>query len=242
VTLPPKPRRFHPSTSAMAAVAALAIAAALVSGIRASRSAHREDRPTRIAGEERRGGSHPAIPIPPVPPTAPDLPNLPESGNSFDRDRFERQLKEQLKSMVPRAGTLGLIAGARALEKTNRPERAAAMLRRSKDPIARLELFLLERQWHPATAKPTLAKFAASVPPDEWPAPLLRAYLGEATDDQVLAAATDEDETCDANYYLGRLHAPTDPARARKELGLAASEDCGHSAFAREELQSLQSR
>ena len=148
------------------------------------------------------------------------------------RERFERQLKDQLKTAIPRAGTLGLIAGARALQKTNQGARAAGMLRRSRDPIARLELYLIERQSDRASADASLRQFAASVPPDDWPAPLLRAFLGKARDDEVTAAATDDDERCEANYYLGRLHAPTEPALARKELAIAVADECDQSEFA----------
>ena len=234
VTLPARPRRRR-STSLMVAVAALAIAAAVASGLRVSRSPRRED---------RAGRTHPSVPVPPVPPSPPsiDFPQGPQDRNPFDRERFERQLKDQLKTAIPRAGTLGLIAGARALQKTNQGARAAGMLRRSRDPSARLELYLIERQSDRSAADASLRQFAASVPPDEWPAPLLRAFLGKAKDDEVIAAASDDDERCEANYYLGRLHAPTEPALARKELAIAVAHDCDQSEFAREELQALQRR
>ena len=60
--------------------------------------------------------------------------------------------------------------------------------------------------------------------------------------EEAIAAATDEDERCEANYYLGRLRAPADPVLARKQLESAAAEDCTQSDFAREELQDLQRR
>ena len=234
VTLPARPRRRR-STSLMVAVAALAIAAAVASGLRVSRSPRRED---------RAGRTHPSVPVPPVPPSPPsiDFPQGPQDRNPFDRERFERQLKDQLKTAIPRAGTVGLIAGARALQKTNQGARAAGMLRRSRDPVARLELYLIERQSDRSAADASLRQFAASVPPDEWPAPLLRAFLGKAKDDEVIAAASDDDERCEANYYLGRLHAPTEPALARKELAIAVADECDQSEFAREELQALQRR
>ncbi len=235
VTLPARPRRRR-STSLMVAVAALAIAAALASGLRAHRSARRED---------RAGRSHPSVPVPPVPPPPPpaiDVPQGPQHRNPFDHERFQRQLKDQLKTAIPRAGTLGLIAGARALQKTNQSARAAGILRRSRDPIARLELYLIERQSDRASADASLQQFAASVPAEDWPAPLLRAFLGKAKDDEVIAAATDDDERCEANYYLGRLHAPAEPALARKELAIAVADECDQSEFAREELQALQRR
>jgi hypothetical protein len=173
------------------------------------------------------------IPPPPVPPSAPDLPGLPS----------RRELEKEIKSAVPRAGTLGLIAGARALQKVNRGARAEEILLRSRDPLARLELFLVQRQaGRAAEARATLREFARAVEDDDWPAPLVRAYLGEAKDEAVVSAATDPDEKCEAHYYLGRLHAPDDAARARKELQKATAEDCEQADFAREELQALQSR
>jgi len=234
VTLPARPRRRR-STSLMVAVAALAIAAAVASGLRVSRSPRRED---------RAGRTHPSVPVPPVPPSPPsiDFPQGAQDRNPFDRERFERQLKDQLKTAIPRAGTLGLIAGARALQKTNQSARAAGILRRSRDPIARLELYLIERQSDRASAEASLRQFAASVPAEDWPAPLVSAFLGKAKDDEVIAAATDDDERCEANYYLGRLHAPAEPALARKELAIAVADECDQSEFAREELQALQRR
>jgi serine/threonine protein kinase len=235
VTLPTRPRSWRRSTFLMAVVALLAIVAALASGIRASRSARKED--GRVA-------RHPPVPIPPAPPAPPAVnpPRDPVEPNPFDREAFNRQLKEQLKTAIPRAGTLGLITGARALQKANRTQRAQELLRRSRDPIARLELYLIERQSDRAAAQASLRQFAASVPRGEWPEPLLRAYLGEERDDEVIGAASDEDERCEAHYYLGRLHAPTEPAVARKQLAVAASEECDQADFAREELHALQSR
>jgi hypothetical protein len=238
VTLPARPRSWRRSTSLMVVVAGVAIAAALASGIRVSRSANTED---GAAARRRSIPVAPKAPVPPVPPSI-DVPRGPPDGNPFDREEFERDLKEHLKTAVPRAGTLGLIAGARALQKANRSARAAELLRRSRDPIARLELYLIEKQLDSASAGTSLRQFARSVPPDEWPAPLLRAYLGEEKDENVIAKAEDADERCEANYYLGRLHAPSEPALARNQLAIAAADECDQSEFAREELQALQRR
>ena len=73
-------------------------------------------------------------------------------------------------------------------------------------------------------------------------APLVRAYLGDAKDGAVFEAASDDDERCEAHFYLGRLHAPDDPTLARIQLQHAAGEECDQADFAREELQALQSR
>jgi hypothetical protein len=154
-----------------------------------------------------------------------------------------REVEKQVRGSVSKAGTLGLITGARVLEKSNRPDRAQEILRRSRDPLARLELFLLQRRrGRPTEADAELRAFASSMTDEDWPRPLLRAYLGEAKDDAALAAATDDDERCEAFYYLGRLHAPADPALARRQLEKAADSSCDQADFAQEELQALQSR
>jgi hypothetical protein len=61
-------------------------------------------------------------------------------------------------------------------------------------------------------------------------------------DGVLLAAAKGGDERCEANYYLGRLHAPADPALARRQLLQAANEEGDEADYAREELRALQSR
>jgi len=183
------------------------------------------------------GGTHPSLPHPPAPPVPPAPP-----GRQSDVEKMARDLKMQIEKSIPRAGTLGLIAGARALERTDRIGRAEEILRRSRDPIARIELFLLQQKAGRPDAKAELRSFAKSVPPDEWPAPLLRAYLGEASDQAVLEAATGPEEECEAEYYLGRLHAKDDVDLARKHLEKATEEDCEQSQFAREDLALLQRR
>ena len=121
-------------------------------------------------------------------------------------------------------------------------DRAEAVLRRSRDPLVHLELFLLQRQrGQERKARTELSAFAKSMERD-WPAPLVRVYLGEGKDADAMAAATDSDERCEAWYYLGRLHAPDDPTLARKQLQNVKAEECDRSDFAEEELQQLQSR
>ncbi len=45
----------------------------------------------------------------------------------------------------------------------------------------------------------------------EWPAPIIRLYLGQMTPESVLAAADDPDantkkrQVCDANFFIGEL-------------------------------------
>jgi len=228
VTLPPRPGSWRRSTSLMVAMATLALGIALASALRLSRSA---------------GGNVPHestnwTPVPPVPPALDHPPGI-----DVDSEKIARDVRKQLELSIPREGSRGLIAGARALERANREARAQELLRRSRDPIARLELFLLQRrQGQLAQATKELRAFSSGIAAGEWPAPLLRAYLGEMKDDAVLAAATDPEEQCDAWYYLGRLHAPDDAPLARRQLRQATNEDCDQAEFAREELQALQSR
>jgi Protein kinase domain len=234
VTLPARPGSWRRSTSVMVAMAALALGIAMASALRLSRSAGRDvarETSTRI----------PSIPIPPVAPVPPAMDHPP--GIDADAERIASDVRKQLEHSIPRAGTEAVVAGARALERANRGARAQEILRRSRDPIARLELFLLQRrEGQLAQAKKELRAFSPGVAAGEWPAPLLRAYLGEIDDDAVLAAARDPDEQCEAFYYLGRLHARDDTEVARRQLLRAANEDCDEADSAREELQALQSR
>ena len=153
------------------------------------------------------------------------------------------EIAREVRKHIPRAGTLGLIAGARALQRANRAGRAEEILRRSRDPIARLELFLLQRDSGRAgDAHAGLREFSRTLEADEWPSPLVRGYLGQMKDDAVLAAAADSDERCEAEYYLGRLHAKDDLSAARRLLQKATAEECDQAGFAREDLAQLQSR
>ncbi|HET7788490.1 MAG TPA: protein kinase [Myxococcales bacterium] len=233
LTLPPQPRSWRRSTALMVSLATLALGAALASGMRVLRSAgaQRSARgPLFRAPAGPEIGFHPAIPEPPTPPR-------------LDRGEIERNVQKQLRDVVPRAGVLGLLAGVHALERADRPDRAMALLRKSRFPAARLELFLLQRkQGQAAAAEQELRDYARALDPGEWPAPLVRAYLRELGDEAVLAAADGDDQRCEANYYLGRLHAADDLPRARAELSKAAAEPCGQADFAREELDALQSR
>jgi serine/threonine protein kinase len=235
VTLPPLPKAWRRSTAFMVALAVLAIGVALASGVRVSR-------PPRKEIARRTAPRVPEIPIPPAPPAPPETGDDPSISDVVSKE-MARELRQHLKTSLPRAGTLGLIAGARALERSKRAGRAEEILRRSRDPIARLELFLLQRQQGRGVhAQTELREFAKTVPEREWPGPLVRAYLGAANDEAVIAAAADSDERCEAEYYLGRLHAKGDVARARRLLQKATSDECDQADFAREDLAMLQSR
>jgi serine/threonine protein kinase len=234
VTLPPRPKSWRRSTSVMVALAMLAIGAALASAVRFSRS-------MRSDGSGRTRARVGEIPSPPVPP--PPVPGQHPKRGDVDPEQMSRELQKHLQLSLPRAGTLGLIAGARALERNNRAGRAEEILRRSRDPIARLELFLVQRRsGREGEARAELGEFAKNVPEGDWPAPLVRAFLGQMKDAAVIAAASDSDERCEAEYYLGRLHAKDDVALARRLLQKATSDECDQAEFAREELGTLQSR
>ncbi|MGE5048291.1 MAG: serine/threonine-protein kinase, partial [Deltaproteobacteria bacterium] len=233
LTLPPRPKSWRRSTVLMVSLATLTLGIALASGMRLLRSAREQRTARRLSVREPARpeiGFHPTIPEPPMPP-------------GVDGEEIARDAQKRVQAVFPRAGALGILIGARALEKSNHADRAEAMLRKSRIPVARLELFLLQRkQGRGAAAEQELRDFARALDPGECPAPLVRAYLREAGDDAVLAAARREDQRCEAYYYLGRLHAADDLARARTELLNAAAEPCDEAGFAREELQALQSR
>jgi len=231
VTLPPRPKGWRRSSSVMVALAALAIGLAL--GV--------TRRPSRVEVEVG-GRTPPPVPEVPAPPPPPALGAHPDLPGEITRE-VTRELRQHLQKSIPRAGTMGLVTGARALERANRTGRAEELLRRSSDPVARLELFLLQRRaGRQEAARAELREFAKTLLRGEWPAPLVRACLGEIEDQAAIAAAGDADERCEAEYYLGRLHERDDVGRARRHLEKAAFEDCDQADFAREELALLQSR
>ena len=244
VTLPPRPKGWRKSTSVMGALAALAIGLALASGVRVTRH------PSRVEIEvgEPTPPPAPEVPTPPPAPRVATPPAPPPPGAHSELSdqilrEVDREMRQSLKTSIPRAGTMGLVTGARALERANRTGRAEELLRRSSDPVARLELFLLQRRaGRQAAARAELREYAKTLPREEWPTPLVRACLGEVKEEAAIAAAGDADERCEAEYYLGRLHEKDDVARARRYLEKAASEECDQADFAREELALLQSR
>ena len=158
----------------------------------------------------------PAIPVPPRPPSIPD----------------GKEIQAQIRKATRRGGRIGILVGMRELERNGKSERAEALLRKQRDPIARLELFLLQRrEGKEDQAISDVRAYLASSKLTDWPAPLVRAYAGQATDAEAINAASDDpDDLCEANYYLGRLR------RSRDLLEKAASPECDESDFARDEL------
>ncbi len=233
VTLPPRPGSWRRSTSLMVALALVAIGAALASGARVLRS-------SRTPRVQRQGPALPDIPRIPIPPPPPIDGHADEDR---DVEGFARDIRREVEASTARAGGLAVIAGARALERAHRVDRAQAVLRRSRDPAARLELFLLQRkQGAGDAAESELKAFAGSLAHDRWPAPLVRLYLGEIGASDAIAAASDDEERCEAHYYLGRLHLEDDPSLARSELERVARSRCDRSELAKEDLQALQRR
>jgi len=51
-----------------------------------------------------------------------------------------------------------------------------------------------------------LASGAVQITPDKWPYPVIEFYLGKRSAPQMLAAATNPDENCEAQFYLGEWH------------------------------------
>ena len=207
----------------MLAVAVLALGAALASALYVGRSTERP-RARRISG--------PPQPQPPPAPNVvvPPIPSMPDIGT----------LTRGVLRGHP--GREGILMGVRALEQNNQLDRALALLQKNRDPVMRLELFLLLRRHGRAReGRDELLAFVKERPSGEWPAPLLKAYAGTASDDQVLAATHgDAGELCEAWYYLGRLHAPDIPALARTQLEHAANRTCDDAAAARVELEKLE--
>ncbi|HZX95653.1 MAG TPA: serine/threonine-protein kinase [Myxococcales bacterium] len=233
VTLPPQPKSWRRSTALMVALATLGLGVALASGARLLRTAKAQrasrTHPFQIP-EIPAIGSHPRAPTPPTPP-------------AVDGEQIERDVQKQMKVAVPRAGMIGLLAGVHALDRAHHTDRAEDLLRKSRWPQARLELFLLQRSHgRGSQAADDLRAWARSTDDEDWPRPLVRAFLGEIKSDAAIAAASDSDERCEAWYYLGRLRTPEDPELARVLLGKATAEDCDQADFARQELDALQRR
>ena len=213
--IPAPPRPLSRSTPAMLAVAVLALGAALASALYVGRST---DQP-----RARRISQGPQPPVPPIPPM-PDI------------EALRRDIH------LEHVGREGLLTGVRALEQNNQLDRAEALLRKNRDPVMRLELFLLLRRHDRASeGRGELLAFMKQHPSGEWPAPLLQAYAGTASDEQAIAAARgDAGKLCEAWYYLGRLHAPDNPRLARAQLENAATESCADASAARAELEKLE--
>jgi tetratricopeptide (TPR) repeat protein len=163
---------------------------------------------------------------------------------------------------VLRAADWAYVNGARGVWRAEKTEQAEQMLRRSIERRpgfvpARLELYaMMRRGGRRGEANGLLKGAAEALPAGNWYATLVKAYRGEASDAEAVAAASraadeeeDEDDRsqrmAEAEYYLGLLRAtdsPPDLDRARKHLEKAIEEDSDGpvTAFAREELSSLQ--
>jgi lipoprotein NlpI len=70
----------------------------------------------------------------------------------------------------------------------------------------------LARTRNGESVRPEFEQNARELPDDAWPAPVLRAYLGQISPEALLAAAAHSDarkqaeHRCEANYYLGQWH------------------------------------
>ena len=230
-TLPAAPgRRSMMRTSGTVALmgASLALVAALASAIvvrrRTAPTVVRTgtDRPERL-GRGRNAlppvppGDFGAVPAPPAAPAEPAVPAVP----GFDAQKFEQQMhRVQLRAEA--SGRLGVMQGARALERAKEPAQAEEMLarqveRRPDDVHARLMLWGVQaRQGRTADAERELAKWVEGLDDDDddWPLPIARAYAGKLSDAQVFSAAKEEGDDergtrsrlAEAYYYLGMFH------------------------------------
>jgi hypothetical protein len=178
--------------------------------------------------------------IPKVVPRASE-PDEDEEKQAVDGQKIAQDVTAHLKKKMPNWGRKGLLAGVTALEHANKNDRAEEILRKQRDPISHLELFLLQRKLNRAAeARTELLAWMKSHPDGDWPAPLLQAYAGTLQDQPVIDAAHgDPDDLCEAYYYLGRLHLQTDAALARTQLQRAADESCDESEYARQALQEI---
>ncbi|HUJ28494.1 MAG TPA: hypothetical protein VLW85_20875, partial [Myxococcales bacterium] len=239
------PRAWRRSTALMVALAGLALGAALASGLRLSRSAREAASPRATVAQEQppaevppaRSQRTPAQPVPPpmVAPVPP-IPPVPE----VDGEKLARDITRQVQEKT-HWGRAGILAGVRALEQTNQLDRAEQLLRKQRDPVMHLELYLLLRQrGHEAEGRADVAATLRSLSDDDWPKPLLQAYTGALSDGAALGQAKgDSDELCEGWYYLGRLRAPAHPAQARELLGKAANKECDESEQAQQALDQL---
>jgi hypothetical protein len=230
-------RSWRRSTALMVALAAVALGAMISSGLRVSHSVRANA--SRFAAHAAQA-QHGTLALPeihlPIPPTL----EVPEPPEAVDGLKIAREVTRQMQKRTPHWGLSGVLSGVRALEIANQPQRAEGLLRKQRDPIAHLELFLLlRRHGRTAEGKSDLLAYLRSAG-DDWPTPLLRAYAGQMHDQAVLARAEgDADELCEARYYLGLLHVPADVAASRSLLEKAANEECDESDEAREALQEL---
>jgi len=264
-----RPRRRHARAGLYAAAATLAIAAAVGSAFLVRNSASRaapwwaqEDKFVAAERDFRNRQQRGHAPRPPTPPHSANpnvevpTPVVPEMPN------FDLRSIPGVPTAALRAGDWGFLNGARALWRVDKKEQAERMLRRSLERRpefipARLELVaLLRREGRRGDANGLLHGAAETLPAGNWYATLVRAYRGEASDAEVVKAASatadeeeDEDDKsqriAEAEYYLGLLRvtdSPPDLERSRKhfEKSLEEDSDGPQASFAQDELSSLQ--
>ena len=241
------PRRR--STRSVLALATVAILAAFCSGVIVQRRSSRQ----RRAELERRTGLPPQPAVPGVSPIPP-VPKPPV----FDEKQFKQQLGEHLRAVLrqPEA-SLGVITGARAVANAGRPKQAEDMLRAQADRNpgdirSHLELYaLLRRSGRAEQAKNEAARYVRELDDEDWPAPLVRVYAGQESEDAALKTAgeADEDEKpsqlCQAYYYLALLRATGGDRAGARSLFQKALEQATRDVeakFAAEELRALDRR
>src|SRR5207248_10908729 len=205
-----RPRRRHGRAELYAAAATLAVAAAVTSAFLVQSSASRNApwwaREDDFRALERNfRNRHPRAEAPPTPP----VPAAPGRHPPFESPVVPEVPSFDLTSIpgVPaaalRAADWAYVNGARALSGAEKTEQAERMLRRSIERRpgfvpARLELFaLLRRRGHRGDANGLLHGAAETLPAGDWHATLVKAYRGEASDADVIKAASataDEEE------------------------------------------------
>ena len=233
-------KSWRRSTALMVSLAALALGAAIASALRVRSSLGDVARRGPPPGASTRHVLPLVAPLPPEPPIPPEV----------DGKSIAREVGRQMRGAM-NWGSAGVLVGARALERAGKTERAEALLRKHKDPAGELELVALWRKTGRATEADQELRAFSKTMPQRWPAPVLRAYAGQASDDEVIAAARSMGDADDAPerltqayYYLGILHATgpkPDLARARAdfESALAQDADVPETDLASEELHSL---
>lgn len=87
-----------------------------------------------------------------------------------------------------------------------------------------LWIYMLEARDDKATATAALAQRIKELRARVWPYPVASLYLGQMSVEQLDAAAADNDQKCEANFYVGEWHLlKGDVAAARKRLEQASA-------------------
>lgn len=85
--------------------------------------------------------------------------------------------------------------------------------------VALLNYVALRRAGNESTASSILAEAAASIPANQWPAPVIHCLRGDVDANTMLSLATDQDYETLARYYLGiKEWLAGDPAKAREQF------------------------